>query len=38
MEHKLKESEQHYTYVNMDMLEWDASFKMWKPKGTVGDK
>ncbi|KAK7099975.1 hypothetical protein V1264_022993 [Littorina saxatilis] len=38
VEHKQKEAENHYTYVNMDQLDWDGHFTLWKPKGTVGDK
>ncbi|XP_076441220.1 uncharacterized protein LOC143280455 [Babylonia areolata] len=38
VERKLKEADQHYTYVNMDQLEWDSNHSMWKPTGTIGDK
>ncbi|KAL8622518.1 hypothetical protein ACOMHN_034181 [Nucella lapillus] len=38
VEHKLKESDHHYTYVNMKQLQWDPAHTMWKPRGTVGDK
>ena len=38
VEHKLKVSEQHYTYIDMDLVDWDHEFNMWKPKGTIGDK
>nr|XP_034310953.1 uncharacterized protein LOC105347423 isoform X6 [Crassostrea gigas] len=37
MESKLKASEDHYTYVNMEQLMWDEALSFWKPKGAIGD-
>ncbi|XP_052776216.1 uncharacterized protein LOC128214034 isoform X3 [Mya arenaria] len=37
MESKLRESEDHYTYVNMDQLDFDIDLGFWKPKGSIGD-
>ncbi|XP_052071124.1 uncharacterized protein LOC127709512 isoform X6 [Mytilus californianus] len=37
MQSKLKSSEDHYTYVNMDQLLWDQNMHFWKPKGAIGD-
>ncbi|XP_063410298.1 uncharacterized protein LOC134693391 [Mytilus trossulus] len=37
MQSKLKSSEDHYTYVNMDQLLWDHNMHFWKPKGAIGD-
>ncbi|XP_071117853.1 uncharacterized protein [Haliotis cracherodii] len=34
---KLRDSDDHYTYVNMRQLEWDLQYHLWKPVGTVGD-
>lgn len=38
MESKLKASEDHYTYVNMEQLMWDEALSFWKPKGAIGDR
>ena len=38
MESKLKDSDDHYTYVNMDQLTWDSELNFWKPKGAIGDR
>ncbi|WAR24773.1 hypothetical protein MAR_038442, partial [Mya arenaria] len=38
MESKLRESEDHYTYVNMDQLDFDIDLGFWKPKGSIGDR
>ncbi|ESP05535.1 hypothetical protein LOTGIDRAFT_228077 [Lottia gigantea] len=38
MESKLKDQEDHYTYINMNYLHWENHSQMWKPRGTVGDK
>ncbi|CAG2215418.1 unnamed protein product [Mytilus edulis] len=38
MQSKLKSSEDHYTYVNMDQLLWDHNMHFWKPKGAIGDR
>ena len=38
MESKLKQSEDHYTYVNMDQMAWDLELGFWKPKGSIGDR
>ncbi|CAC5387832.1 unnamed protein product [Mytilus coruscus] len=38
MQSKLKSSEDHYTYVNMDQLLWDQNMHFWKPKGAIGDR
>ena len=38
MESRLKQSEDHYTYVNMDQLDWDIDLGFWKPKGSIGDR
>lgn len=35
---KLRDSDDHYTYVNMRQLEWDLQYHLWKPVGTVGDR
>ncbi|XP_046581209.1 uncharacterized protein LOC124288684 [Haliotis rubra] len=35
---KLRDSDDHYTYVNMRQLEWDVQYNLWKPLGTVGDR
>lgn len=37
MQSKLKSSEDHYTYINMDQLLWDQNMHFWKPKGSIGD-
>ncbi|XP_021342270.1 uncharacterized protein LOC110442803 isoform X3 [Mizuhopecten yessoensis] len=37
MESKLKHSDDHYTYINMDHLGWDLDLGVWKPKGAIGD-
>ncbi|XP_078317601.1 uncharacterized protein LOC111119226 isoform X1 [Crassostrea virginica] len=37
MESKLKASEDHYTYVNMEQLMWDEALSFWKPRGAIGD-
>lgn len=38
METKLKESEDHYTYVNVDQFDYDTELTFWKPRGSVGDR
>ena len=38
METKLKESEDHYTYVNMDQFDYVTDLTFWKPRGSVGDR
>ena len=38
MESKLKASEDHYTYVNMEQLMWDEALSFWKPRGAIGDR
>ena len=38
MQSKLKSSEDHYTYINMDQLLWDHNMHFWKPKGAIGDR
>ena len=38
MESKLRESEDHYTYVNMDQFDFDVELNFWKPRGSIGDK
>lgn len=38
MESKLRESEDHYTYVNMDQFDYDQELGFWKPRGSIGDK
>ncbi|KAL4237028.1 hypothetical protein ACF0H5_005412 [Mactra antiquata] len=38
MESKLRESEDHYTYVNMDQFDFDTELNFWKPRGSIGDK
>ncbi|KAK3591251.1 hypothetical protein CHS0354_010617 [Potamilus streckersoni] len=37
METKLKDSDDHFTYINMDQLAWDIDINIWKPKGSIGD-
>ncbi|XP_053394060.1 uncharacterized protein LOC123525858 isoform X3 [Mercenaria mercenaria] len=37
MESKLRESEDHYTYVNMDQFDFDLELNFWKPRGSIGD-
>ncbi|KAL3869453.1 hypothetical protein ACJMK2_042134 [Sinanodonta woodiana] len=38
METKLKDSDDHFTYINMDQLAWDIDINIWKPKGSIGDR
>jgi len=38
MESKLRDSEDHYTYVNMDQLDFDPDLGFWKPRGSIGDR
>ncbi|XP_050401356.1 uncharacterized protein LOC126818166 isoform X2 [Patella vulgata] len=35
---KLKESDDHYTYINMKYLTWEPANCIWKPIDTVGDR
>ena len=30
--------EEHYTYINLKQVYWDAHGGYWRPNGTVGDR
>ncbi|XP_041357106.1 uncharacterized protein LOC121374191 [Gigantopelta aegis] len=38
MEFRLKDSGDHYTYLNMEQFEWSTHCCRWRPLGTVGDR
>ena len=33
-----RNTEDHYTYIDMKQVEWDYFGAYWRPKGTVGDR
>ncbi len=38
MIHNQRNPEEHYTYIDLNQLYWDAKGQYWRPKGTVGDR